>query len=122
MDDEQEDAYYETVDRASPEFARADMWRAPDDFCETLEGGSIMDCYNLVSACIEKGYDRSKHGHIQLWLFDYLGEWLKTAPEEDEGDCFPNREEFAPVDLTIGRHPHPSELKDENADNAAVEA
>ena len=68
-----------------------------------------MEGYELISAAMQVGYDREKHGQFQMWFFDYLAEWLKTAPEEDEGDPFPNREEFAPADLTINRHPHPSE-------------
>ena len=75
----------------------------PDEFATAL----ICDPnsgYRLVAACMEKGYNQTTS--LYSWLFDYLGRWLLTAPMTDEGDAFPNRESFAPVDLTIGREIH----------------
>jgi hypothetical protein len=73
------------------------------DFEKHFENGSLMDGYNLISAAIKKGYDKKRHGDFKWWLFDYLGEYLKTAEMVEEGDPFPQREEFAPSDLTIGK-------------------
>lgn len=102
MTDEQENDFFETYEKGTPEYARASL-RAPEDFREAVYGFPL-EGFRLVTAAVERGYNPENAG-FESWLFDYLGEWLKTAPMEDEGDAFPNRESFAPVDLTIGRDP-----------------
>lgn len=103
MTDEEEEAFLQSIPEDSKEYKRANAYCAPDDF-ESAIWNSPLHGYRLVSAAIKRGYD-PKDYNFARWLFDYLGEWLKTAPMEDEGDAFPSRESFAPVDLTIGRDP-----------------
>jgi len=107
---EEEAALLESLDPESPEYARADLWLPPDDFVDGLTGNAV-DSYKLVRAAVEKGYDIEKDGNFYLWFFDYLGEWIKNADMVDEGDAFPNRESFAPVDLNIGKDPIEGELQ-----------
>ena len=59
--------------------------------------------YDLIKGAMERGYDPDDGPIFAYWFFNYLGEYLKTAEMVEEGDPFPNREEFAPSDLTIGR-------------------
>lgn len=81
----------------------------PEEFIEALRSGPEAG-FKLVSACYEVGYDKKKHGNLDSWLFDYLGEWLKTAEMVDEGGL-PG---LSPADFTIGKDPLPSELLDTN--------
>lgn len=105
MDALEEAAFLERLEPGSEEYARVEMWFPPDAFVEGITTGTVVDSYKLVKAAIEKGYDIEEDGNFYSWFFDYLGEWIKNAEMVDEGDAFPKREEFAPVDLTIGKDP-----------------
>ena len=39
---------------------------------------SFEAIYSFVAAAKEKGYDEDKEGGFVYWLFDYLGQYLKT--------------------------------------------
>lgn len=103
MSDDEEETYLETLDKSSPEYKRATRY-GNGDFNDAFYG-TPREGYTLVTAAMKKGYNFKEHGQFEYWFFDYLGEFLKTAEAEDTGDPFPNREEFAPVDLTIGKEP-----------------
>lgn len=103
MTDEEEEAFFDQLDDNDRLYDRS-IGLIQGDFIGAFQG-SPQDGYNLVKAGITRGYDPDKHGQFEIWFFDYLGEWLKTAPMVDEGDPFPKREAFSPVDLTIGRNP-----------------
>ena len=102
MTDEEEEAWFEAVDKTSPEYHRGIKLILSKEFDE-YEDQFMCDPrtgYMLITAAMERGYDPHASGHIAHWLFDYLGEWLKTAPMEEEGDALPD---YGPVDYTIGR-------------------
>lgn len=105
MTDDEEEAYFESLTHGSPEYDRVSFAYDRGDFEEVFSNMTAMTGYKMITAAMEKGYDQKQHGCFLPWFFDYLGEYLKDAPMEDEGDGFPNRQEFAPVDLSIGRHP-----------------
>ena len=107
MTDEQEEEYFRNRDDNDPAHDRS-IGLGMGDFAEALVD-SPYEGYRLVLAGIKAGYNKKQHGYFTSWLFDYLGEYLKTAEMVDEGDAFPDRESFAPVDLTIGRDPIPGE-------------
>lgn len=109
MTDDEEDAYIESIEKDSPEYQRALYSRHLGDFADEFSSMPAMTGYKLIKGAMDKGYDPKVHGFFSEWFFDYLGEWLKTAEMVDEGDPFPERESFAPVDLTIGRDPIPGE-------------
>jgi len=111
MTDDQEDEWFEKAAKDSPEYLREFKLILSDEFnayekaftCDPRTG------YELVGALKEVGYDPGKDGFVAHWLFDYLGEWLKTAPMEEDGDAFPQLEATNPSDKTIGRDPLPGE-------------
>ena len=105
MDDDQEEAYFESVAKDSPEYDRVSFAYDRGDFDDALGNMSPTEGYELVTAAMEVGYDRKTHGSFLPWFFDYLGEYLKDAPMEDEGDGFPDRQKHYPVDLSITRYP-----------------
>lgn len=107
MTDEEEEAALEAMGDDHPDRYRA-LGLGLGDF-EKAFNCSPTQGYELIAAAKKRGYNPKKHGFFTYWFFDYLGEWLKTAKIKDEGDQFPTREEFAPVDLTIGKDPLPNE-------------
>ena len=107
MTEEEEEAWDANVEKGSPEENRS-MWPmfSPDEYDAFTSG--FFECgantgYDLITAAMKVGYNPDDGPLFPYWFFDYLGEWLKTAEIVEEGDPFPNREEFAPSDLTIGR-------------------
>jgi hypothetical protein len=105
MTDDEEEAWFENADKSSPEYRRAIevLSDSENDFYAAFKVCSPLSGYDLVKAAIEVGYDPERSGSFQYWFFDYLGEWLKTAEITEDGDAFPEREEYAPSDLTIGK-------------------
>jgi hypothetical protein len=113
MTDDEEEIFINGLTKDDPRRDRAlglNQAAFSESFYGTPEQG-----HRLIEAAKTVGFDREKHGSFTYWFFDYLGEYLKTAVMVDEGDPFPKREEFAPVDLTIGRDPIPGE--DDEANN-----
>lgn len=54
----------------------------PDDFDQALVTNPTI-AYELVSACIEAGYDPKRDGYVEYWLFDHLARHIqKTIPVE----------------------------------------
>ena len=107
MTDNEEEAWFE-ANEGTPEMARM-MAMAPAEFrgvfeCDPLTG------YGLVTAAMERGYDPDKSGDFAYWLFDRIGEYLKTAEMTvpDQDDPFPDTPDN-PTDVTIGRDPLPGE-------------
>jgi hypothetical protein len=114
MTDDEEEAWYDAnPDKNSPARVRASYIGLGDgdDFHKAFESCSPMTGYKLVSAAMECGYDAKKHGGFVFWLFDYIGEYLKTAvsDEDEHPGPFPELEKTSPSDLTIDRHPLPGE-------------
>lgn len=77
-------------------------------FPYTDEFANAFDCpptvgHALVTAAVERGYKLDTP--FLSWLYFYLADWIAKTPYTEEDDPLPQREEFAPVDKTIGREP-----------------
>ena len=45
--------------------------------------------YKLVTAAIQKGYNEEKNGEFGSWLYDYLGQYIKTCKVDRWADKYP---------------------------------
>lgn len=72
-DEEEEEWYAEEANQPI-----WDEWFAEAQNAIKWHHGDPVWGYDLVSACIEAGYDRRKHGYFDYWLFHTAGELIET--------------------------------------------
>lgn len=71
-----------------------------ESFLYAFSAVNVMSGYNLVTAAIKAGYNTNEDGALEYWLWDYLGRYLETAPDDEPyDDPLPHA---GPVDYTIG--------------------
>lgn len=57
----------------------------PEDFKAAFAEMSPLMGYDLVRAAMERGYDPKTSGDLHWWLYDWFGEFLKTAVPRHHG-------------------------------------
>lgn len=106
LSDEDEEALYQ-ANKDNEIGARIVSMSLPEDFSRAFGRMNPRTGYEIITAAMERGYDPKESGDLSWWLFDWIGEYLKTAEPKhhSEHDLAPDLG-FAgidgPVTLTAG--------------------
>lgn len=83
LDDKAEEELWEA--NKDNEIGKRIVLDLPDDFEEAFASFSPLTGYDLITAAMQRGYDPEKSGDLSWWLFDWMGEFLKTATPRHHG-------------------------------------